>query len=42
MKTRLNKELFLNIAIIIGALCAALLIGAILFTIVGANPLKAY
>lgn len=42
MKTRLNKELFLNIAIIIGALCAALLIGAILFAIVGANPLKAY
>lgn len=42
MRNTLTGELFFKAAIIIGALCVALVIGAILFGIAGANPLKAY
>jgi simple sugar transport system permease protein len=42
MKDRLFGELTFKVAVIFGALLIALLMGAILFGIVGANPLNAY
>ena len=42
MKNKLTGELLFKAAIILSALCIALLIGALLFAIAGANPLRAY